>query len=181
VPGHLSLGRKGSRRKTLPLTVITPDSVLDEGRNCDGCNADLNSVVFSSHFTPAGGKVLFKREHTGRALVYEIQDGGQSRMVNIKAPEGYDVSELIPTDGNWLLRFNKPDAKGNRPNGFASFLEVDPQNGKALREYRLKLPYTMPETVISCYFDGEFWGVRHNAKEGNIKVVRGTAQLYRGK
>jgi hypothetical protein len=161
--------------------VSTSQSVSGDQVKCDECTADMDSVVFSGYFTPWNGKALLKREFTGSVRIYEIQESGNVRMVNIKAPEGYEISELIPSDRNWLLRFNKPDARGVRPDAFDSLLEVDPQNGEPLREYRVKLPDKVPQTVISCVADGEFWGARHDLKEEKLKVVRGTAELYRGK
>jgi hypothetical protein len=161
--------------------ISTSQSGPSQDVKCDGCTADLRSVVFSSYFTPWQGKFLLKREFSSSARVYEIQESGQVRVVNIKVPDGYELGVLIPTDTNWFFRFSKPDSKGNRPNTADSFLEVDPQNGKPLREYRLKPPDAMPDTVVSCFFDHEFWGIQRDAKEQKIRVVRGTAQPYQGK
>jgi hypothetical protein len=130
---------------------------------------------------PWQGKMLVLRARGGKARMYEIQEGGEVRVVNIKTPGEYELGELAPTDRNWLVWFNRPDAKGDRPNVFDALLEVDPRNGEPLREYRMKPPDKTPETVVSCFFDGEFWGLRQDAKEGKLKVVRGAAAPYRGK
>lgn len=159
--------------------ISTSLSGATDDVKCEGCTADLNSVVFSSLFTPWHGKFLLKREFTGSGRVYEIDASGQARVVTVKVPKDYDVGFLIPTDRNWFFRLNKLDSKGSKPEAVDSFLEVDPENGKPLREYRVKPPDTAPE--ISCVFDNEFWGVRRDTKEEKINVVRGTAQLYQGK
>jgi len=164
----------------LPKDIINSQTVPGEGRKCEGCTADINSIVFSSYFTPSNGKVLFKREMTGRTRVYEIQESGDVRIVDVKPPEGYEIGNLIPSDRNWLLRFNKLDDKGVRPDMFDSLLEVDPQNGNPVSEYYLKPPYTEPETGVSCFAEGEFWGVRRDAKEEKLTVVHGAATPYRG-
>ena len=161
--------------------ISTSRSVSADEIKCDGCTADIGSVVFNGYFTPWQGKILFKRELTGGARVYEIQESGDVRTVDIKPPRGYQIGTLIPSDRNWLLEFNKPDDKGVRPDRFDSLLEVDPQKGALLREYRLKPPAKFPETVVYCFADGEFWGIRRDAEEEKLKVVRGAAAPYRGK
>jgi len=158
--------------------VSTSKAVSGEDIKCDGCTADVGSVVFNGYFTPWRGKILFKREDAGAARVYEIQDGGEVRVVNVKVPDGYNIGGLVPTDGNWLFWINKPDS---REAGTESFLEVDPQNGEPLREYRVKPPDKSPETDVSCFFDGEFWGIRRDEKQQKLTVVRGSAELYRGR
>jgi hypothetical protein len=139
------------------------------------------AVFFTRTFMPWQGKMLVLRTLAGKARMYEIQESGEVRVVNIKPPEGYELGELAPADKNWLVRFNRPDSKEHRPNAFDSLLEVDPQNGEPLREYRVKPPDKLPETVVSCFFDGEFWGLRQDVKEGQLRVVRDTAAPYRGK
>jgi len=160
--------------------ISTSRSVSAEEIKCDGCTADIGSVVFNGYFTPWQNKILFKRELAGGARVYEIQESGDVRIVDIKPPEGYEIGGLIPADRNWLLRFNKPDDKGVRPDTFDSLLEVDPQNGEPVREYHLKPPYMDAETVVSCFAEGEFWGVHRDAKEEKLTVVHGAAAPYRG-
>jgi hypothetical protein len=164
----------------LQKDVSTSQTVSGDQVKCNGCTANMVSVVFSGFFTPWQRKALFKREFTGGVRVYEIQEGGEVRVVNIKTPKDYEVSELIPSDRNWLLRFNKPDAKGVRPETYDWLLEVDPQTGQPLREYRVKPPDKLPETVVSCFAGGEFWGTLRDLKEQKIRVVRGTAELYKG-
>lgn len=163
----------------LPKDISTSRDVAADDLTCSQCMVD--DVVSSSYFIPSQGKMLLRRFFIDPPRIYEIQESGQSRIVNIKASEGYDIGLPIRTDRNWFVSFNKPDAMGNRPNAFDSFLEVDPQTGKPLGEYRMKSPDNAPETVISCFFDGEFWGVHQDAKEQKLKVVRGTAAPYQGK
>jgi hypothetical protein len=86
------------------------------------------------------------------------------------------VGDLASSDKNWLVRFNKPDSTGYRPDDYDSLLEVDPQNGEPVREYRLKPADKLSGTVVSCLFAAEFWGLRQDVKEGQLKVVRGTAR-----
>jgi len=136
--------------------------------------------IFGRVFMPWQSKMLVLLKRAGKPQMYEIQESGDVSVVNIKPPEGYELGELAPTDKNWLVRFNRPDSKGGRPDAFDSLLEVDPENGEPLREYRMKPPDKFPETVISCFFGGEFWGLRQDVKEGKLKVVRGTAAPYRG-
>lgn len=162
--------------------ISTWRSASGEDIKCNGCAADIGSVALNGYFTPWRGKILFKRELTGGARVYEIQDGGEVRVVDIKAPEGYNVGELVPTDKDWLFNVSRPDSKGVRSD---SLLEVDPENGEPLREYRLKPPDKFPEAVVSCFFDNEFWGIRVETKvetkEEKLRVVRGSASRYKGK
>lgn len=161
--------------------ISTSKNVAEDNLDCTGCTAMVDEVVSFSYFMPWQGRVLLWRRYTSIPRIYEVQESGQARVVNIKAPEGYDIGSLIRTDRTWFVSFNKPDAKGNRPDAFDSLLEINPQTGKPLGEYRMKPPDQMPETVISCFFDGEFWGVRQDAKEQKLEVVRGTAAPYRGK
>jgi len=157
------------RKDISSLQTTSPEEV-----KCNDCTADVRSAVFSSWFTPWRGKVLFSRALSNSPRVYEIQDGGGVRAVNVRPSEGYSGGGLLPTDADWLMGlFN--------PAGLWSLFEVDPQNGELMREYRMKVPDKVPDTVISCFFDGQFWGLRHDVKEGKLKVVRGTAQPYRGK
>ena len=177
----LDSSAKFLRYLDLQKDVSTAQDVAADDIKCAGCTARVDEVVWNSYFTPWHGRILFLRAFSGRPRVYEIQESGQTRVVSIKAPENYGIGGLISTDRNWFIYFNKPDAKGNRPDAFDSLLEVDPQTGKPLGEYRMGPPDKMPETVISCFFDGEFWGVRQDAKEQKLEVVRGTAAPYRGK
>lgn len=163
----------------LPKDISTSQDVAVDDLTCNQCMID--DVVSSSYFIASPGKVLFRRFFIDPPRIYEIQESGQARIVRIKAPEGYDIGSPIRTDGNWFVSFNKPDAHGNRPHAFDSLLEVDSQTGKPLGEYRMKPPDKMPETDLSCFFDGEFWGVRQDAKEQKLTVVRGTAAPYKGK
>jgi hypothetical protein len=159
----------------LPKDISTAGSTSPDDVKCNGCTADMNSVVFNTYFTPWRNEILLKREFGNGLRIYEIQESGQVRLTKVNVPEGYDIGPMVPSDRNWLVRFNKPDAGGVRPRAFDSLLEIDPQNGKPLREYHLKPPATVPETILSCFFDGEFWGIRQNQKEGRIEVVRGAA------
>jgi len=177
----LDSSAKFLRYLDLPKDISMSQDVVGDDLMCTGCTAMADEVVSFSYFTPWQGKVLLWRRYTSIPRIYEIQESGQARVVNIKAPEGYDIGSPIRTDRNWFVSFNKPDAKGNRPETFDSLLEVNPQTGKPLGEYRMKPPDKMPETVISCFFDGEFWGVRQDTKGQKLEVVRGTAAPYRGK
>jgi len=152
---------------------------LGKGVTAEPPLSDKNpmAVLFGRTFMPWQGKMLVLRTFASKARMYEIQESGEVRVVNIKLPEGYELVELAPTDKNWLVRFNTPESKGHRPDEYDSLLEVDPQNGEPLREYRVKSPDKLPETVVCCFFGGEFLGLRHDMKEGQLKVVRGTAAL----
>jgi hypothetical protein len=154
--------------------ISTVQAASPEDIKCNDCTADVRSAVFSSWFTPWRGKMLFSRALSNSPRVYEIQEGGAIRVVSIRPPEGYGGGGLLPSDGNWLMSFSNPA-------GVASLFEVDPQNGKLLAEYRIKPPDKPRDTVLSCYFDGEFWGLRHDTKGGKLRVVRGAPQPYRGK
>ncbi len=112
--------------------------------------------------------MLLWRAFMSQASVYEIQESGEARIVHIKAPPDYEMGQPIRSDRNWLLRFRKPNANGV-PDAFVSLLEVDPQNGEPLREYRVKQPDKLSETTVSCFSGGEFWGVRHDANEGDYQ------------
>ncbi len=155
--------------------ISTSGSASTDEIQCKDCTADLNSVVFNSYFTPWHHEILLKREFGSTVRIYEIQESGQVRVTTVKVPEGYDIGPMVPSDKNWLFRFNQPNAHGDRPQVFDSLLEVDARNGQPLREYRLLPPDTAPETTLSCFFDGEFWGLRENKKESKIEAVRGVA------
>jgi hypothetical protein len=63
----------------LPKDISTSRAVSSEDIKSDGCTADMGSVVFNGYFTlSGGGNILFKREFTGGARVYEIQESGES-------------------------------------------------------------------------------------------------------
>lgn len=165
----------------LEQDISTSRDVSADDIKCTGCTAMVDEVVAFSYFTPWQGKVLLWRAYTSIPRAYEVQDSGQARMVTIKVPENYNVGGFIRTDHNWFMGFKRTDAKGNRPDSFDSLLEIDPQTGRPLGEYRMKPPDKMPGTIISCFFDGEFWGIRQNIEEQKLEVVRGTASPYRGK
>ncbi len=160
----------------LPKDISIAPGVSHENPECRGCakDVDLTSVVFSSHFTAWNGRMLFLRHLTRSARVYEIQDGGAVRVVNVTPPEGYKVGGLVPTNGLWLITMFEADRKPTSEFRYPLLFEVNPENGQLLREYRV----TAPETLISCSFDGVFWSVRRDIKEEKLKVVRGTAQPY---
>ncbi len=164
-------------RKDISTALTGP---TDEGK-CSGCTESTLSVVLSSDFTPWNGRMLLWRAFMSRPSVYEVQESGETRVVRIKAPHDYYLGAPIRSDGNWLLSFRKIGAKEASWVAFDSVLEVDPQNGELVREYRVKPPDKSFEAIVSCVSDGKFWGIRHDAKEDRIKVVSGTAQLYRGK
>lgn len=157
-------------RKDMSAVSEIPGKDLKIG----GTQADAGSIVMTSGFTPSNGKILFLRSLASRQ-VYEIQESGQVRVVTIKAPDGYDVEGFIATDRNWLVEFRKPSSNGVWSEATHFFFEVDPQNGKLQREYRI----SPPDTGISCFFNGEFWGVRY--KDGKLDVGRGRAEPYRAK
>ena len=155
----------------LPKDLSTAQQPTSLDSHCDGCTADIRSVVSNSYFTLWRVRVLVLRGLTKNPRVYEIRESGEVRAVDVASPEGYSHGWMLASDTNWLMRFAKTDA-----DGVWSLFEVDPENGKLLREYRVKTP----DAQLSCFSDGEFWGVRHDVKEGNLKVVRGIAQPYRG-
>ena len=162
--------------------ISTLQNMSAEDVKCDECKGNISYIVSETHFTPWHGKMLMFRPLTSSPQIYEIQEGGEVRVVKVKAPEEYDIGPLVPTDGNWLVRFDRPDLEEkDRAYGWNSLLEVDPQTGEPLRAYRVKPPDKLPETMVACFFDGEFWGLRQDRKEEKLKVVRGTATPYQGK
>jgi hypothetical protein len=150
----LDASAKFLRYMDLRKDISTSRSVSADDIKCNGCTADVGSVIFNGYFTPADGNILFKREFSGVARIYEIHESGEARVVDIKSPHNYEIGALIASDRNWFLEFKKPNAKGIQPDGFDSLLEVNPQNGEPLREYRLKPPYRSPETVVSALEEG---------------------------
>lgn len=134
-----------------------------------GDTADAGVIAMFSEFTPSQGKILFLRSQASMR-VYEIQESGEVRSVKIKAPEGYEVEALIPTDRNWLIRFRKPSPNRGLSDAQHSLFEVDPANGQLVREYRVKAP----ATDVSCFLNNEFLAVRN--KDGKLTVVRGVAE-----
>ena len=158
--------------------ISTSLGASDEDVKCKGCTESALSVVISSYFIPWNGKMLFWRAFMNQPSVYEVQESGEARLVRLKATEEYEIGQPVRSDRNWLLRVRK--ANGGGIDAHDSLLEVDPRNGEPLREYRIKEPDKFSKAIVSCFFDGEFWGVRHDEKERNIKVVRGQASL-RGK
>jgi len=167
----LDSGGQLLRYLELPKDISSGLDPLPSGifRPCDDCQAiDIESVLFSSHFTAWQQDVLFYRVGTGNT-VYDISEGGRVRSVNVKAPHGYNVHSLIAMDRSWLVDFYAPDSSEHR-----LLFEVDPETGNLLREYRLKDAET---TTLSCFGNREFWGLRRDEKDSKLKVVRGNAQL----
>jgi hypothetical protein len=139
-----------------------------------GQTASIGAVTMLSGFASSRHGILFLRSLASRR-VYEIQESGQVRVVDLKPPEGYDVDGLVATDRNWLVGFRKPNPKGAWSDAEHSFFEVDPQNGDLLIEYRV----VPPDTGVSCFSDGTFWAVRLVPEK--LIVVHGTAEPHRGK
>ncbi len=92
--------------------------------------------------------------------------------MKISPPAGYDVAGLISSDGNWLAKFSKPKPGGSFSDAAYALFEINPENGKLLREYRVKDAHTS----VACFFDHQFWGIRR--EKDKLVVVRGEAQPY---
>ena len=149
-----------SRLGPLPSGIFKP---------CDDCQElDLGSVLMNSYLTPWQQDVLFYRPGSGNTI-YDVSEGGRVRTIAVKAPQGQMLQRVIAMDRNWLVSFYSPGDSKDR-----LLFEVDPQTGSLLREYRLKDAET---STLSCFGNGEFWGLHRDVKDSKLKVVRGSAHL----
>ena len=73
---------------------------LGKGVTAEPPLSDKNpmAVFFGRTFMPWQGKMLLLRTFGSKARMYEIQESGEVRIVNIKPPEGYELGELAPTE-----------------------------------------------------------------------------------
>lgn len=128
-------------------------------------------------------KVLFVR--TGmNPIVYEIRDGGEIRAIKLHLPSGYSIGNILQSDNKWMVELQKgplfraadAESEGERETE-RNFVEIDPENGKVLRQYRLRgsrRAVDVPAVFLPCWRGGEFRGV-HQA-QGRVTLVRGDVE-----
>jgi hypothetical protein len=136
---------------------------------------ELASMMLSglASFFPYQGNVLYVRGRSG-APIYEISAGGEARALKVKAPDGYTVEYILPSDRNWFVVSAE---QGQYVNAKSVVYEVDPSSGELLVRYladgagRAKLP-SEGQSDLACFYEGEFISVRH--QDGKLTVLHGT-------
>lgn len=138
-------------------------------------SGDLAAMTLSglASFFPYQGNVLYIRGRSGTPI-YEISAGGEAKVVKIKAPEGYAVEYLLPSDRNWFVVSTE---QGKYTNAKNVIYEVDPSSGEFLGRYlaegsgRAKA-ISEAQSDLACVHEGQFISVRH--QDGKLTVLRGT-------
>jgi len=141
-------------------------------------SADLASMMLSgaTSFFPYQDNVLYVQGRSG-AQIYEISAGGEAQTVKIKAPQGYAVEYLIPSDRNWFVVSAE---QGKFTDAKSVIYEVNPSSGEFLGRYvaegsgRTK-SVSEGESDVACVHEGEFISVRH--QDGKLTVLHGTPAL----
>ena len=126
---------------------------------------------FTSLF-PFQDSILYVRDRSG-APIYEISAGGEARAVKIKAPEGYAVEYLLPSDRNWFVVSTE---QGKFSEAKSVVYEIDPSNGQSLRRYLVEgaghtKSISEGQSDLACFHEGEFISVRH--QDGKLTVLHG--------
>lgn len=135
-----------------------------------GDDASMDVVAMFAQFVPYHGNVLLVRSRTSTPI-YEIRDGGDARAVKVKAPNGFVVDGMIPSDkGEWLVEFFKPVAGGSLTEGERAVYSVDPESGKLLNQYRFK----DKDVYVACGYQDGFFGFRQQEKR--LSMLRGKAE-----
>jgi hypothetical protein len=136
---------------------------------------DFASMIVSgfASFRPYQGNVLYVRGRTG-APIYEIREGGDAQPVKIKAPDGYSVEYLLPSDRNWFVVSTE---QGKFTGAKSKIYEVNPSTGEVLARYLAEgaghaKSLTEGESDLACFYEGEFVSVRH--QDGKLTVLHGT-------
>jgi len=138
-------------------------------------SAEVASMTLSglASFFPYQGNVLYVRGRSG-APIYEISPGGEAKTVKIKAPEGYAVEYLLPSDRNWFVVSTE---RGTYTQAKSVVYEVNPSSGEFLGRYfaegsgRTKA-VSEGQSDLACVYEGEFVSVRH--ENGKLSVLHGT-------
>lgn len=135
-----------------------------------GLDASADIIAMYAQFRPYHGNILLVRIHTDTPI-YEIRDGGEARAVKVKAPEGFALERMVPSDGNdWLIEFA---SSGSIAKGERVLYEVSAENGQLLRQYRV----TDPDLKLACRCQDDFVAFREiknsTEKHESLKVLRG--------
>lgn len=139
---------------------------------------DLASMFLSgfTSFFPYQDDVLYVRGRAG-APIYRISAGGEAQAVTIKAPEGYSVEYLLPSDRNWFVVSAE---QGKFAAAKSVIYEVNPSSGEFLRRYLVEgagrsKSVSEGQSDLACFHEGEFISVRH--QDGKLTVMHGTPVL----
>jgi hypothetical protein len=119
--------------------------------------------------------VLYVRGRSATPI-YSISDGGEVRTLPIKAPKGYSVEYMLPSDNNWFVvsaELGKYDNDNN------VIYEVNPSTGELVARY-LSEGLGRAKTVdwqsdLACVHEREFVLVHHDREK--LTVLRGRAML----
>ena len=141
---------------------------------------DFASMILSelTSFFPYQGNVLYVRGRTG-APIYEVRAGGDASPVKIKAPDGYSVEYLLPSDRNWFVVSTE---QGKFTGAKSRIYEVNPSTGEVIARYLAEgagqaKSITEGESDLACFHEGEFVSVRH--QDGKLTVLHGTPTVAR--
>jgi hypothetical protein len=122
-----------------------------------------------AQFYSYNGNVLLVRFGTA-IRVYEVRDSGEVRAVRVKIPNGLAVKGFIPSERNWLIDVGETL---NMADETDTIYEVSPENGEALRQYRMEIKNQL-EQAVSCQAQGSFRGIGH--QQGRLTMLQGIAE-----
>jgi len=133
------------------------DSVLEQGQSSDPMKRAKAEMSLSWWlFGQARGKILFYKARA-HASVLEIGSGGAAREVPVQAPDGYELSSVVPASDRWMMQFRRSGLSDHRAvdarpeSGNFVYYEVDPNDGSLKR--RIQVP-SGPLRQIACESDG---------------------------
>lgn len=127
-----------------------------------------------------GGALLY--EARSREPVVEISPDGETREVTVQIPAGYELNNVIDSDGRWLMQFRRPGLHGlgwvdfNPQTEDSVLFEVSPANGALLRQIDLPAVDSQhPAYILACVQNGILTAFPLNKNE----TIRYTANLSR--
>lgn len=140
----------------IPQTM-QDDPVLEQGQGSDPMKrAKAESSLSWWLFGQARGKVLLYKARA-HASVLEIGSGGAAREVPVQAPDGYELSSVVPASDRWIMQFRRSGLSDERAvdarpdSGNFVYYEVDPNDGSLKR--RIDIP-SKDLAGVACEDDG---------------------------
>jgi hypothetical protein len=178
----------GVDQKTPPsksrLTLLSADgsviSVLDPP---EGFRKEYEKVISSSEsqggrIAPAVQMVPFRDgillvSRSTRIPVLEVKSSGDIREVTLQLPKGqeYVVDSIIPSTGEWFVRFNVVAPLGKSFSNDPVLYGVDPSNGMLLDRFHL---VGALGSEIVCASDGQLLALRQD-DNGHFVEMKGAA------
>jgi hypothetical protein len=151
-----------AKRKTQHSSALVSSSSNDSSASMD---------AMFSQFYPYRDDILFVRGGS-RGPIYEIEEAGGIRAVELREPMGYVIDHMIPSDANWFVSFRRSTAAKDASEQLV--YEIDPINGKLLRSFQGKGYETENGVDLSCVYRGEFSAVVH--RNGRIMLLHGAPE-----